>query len=273
MYSRTKATICKHIAIFEPVEFYVGNVFCVDDYHFLLFFGSSPVIMINDAEYRTKKGDMVVIQPWEKVYGVPCEQKEYGKYLHIAVSKELFQKVAAEISGGKPFAFKQVKGRYSNQMLDLIGSYQQEMMNYGGAYPQMLLSLSTQIVFQLIRDLSVDNKKSKDKTGLDNPYIREAVRLMQQYYATNISIQEISDLIYLSPYHFKRIFKEHTGQTPHRFLMNIRLEKAKELLEKNEHSIEEAARLCGFVNPGHFAVAFKRSTKLSPSEYRKLHAK
>ncbi|NLM53170.1 MAG: helix-turn-helix domain-containing protein [Firmicutes bacterium] len=38
------------------------------------------------------------------------------------------------------------------------------------------------------------------------------------------------DAIYLSPHHFKRIFKEHTGRTPHRYLMEIRLEKAKELL-------------------------------------------
>ena len=36
---------------------------------------------------------------------------------------------------------------------------------------------------------------------------------------------------------------------------------------------EDIARLCGFINPAHFAVAFKRSANLSPSEYRKLHAR
>ena len=215
---------------------------------------------------------MLVVQPWEEVYGFPGKTKEYGKYLHIAVKKDFFQKISVEKGGEKLLAFKRVQGRYSSQLLDLIGNFQQELMNYGEAYPQMILSLSTQIVFQLIRDMNADYTKANEKTGRDNPYIREAINLMQQYYATNITINDISNLIYLSPFHFKRVFKEYTGQTPHRYLMNIRLEKAKELLKNSEYSIEDTARQCGFVNAGHFAVVFKRSTKLSPSEYRKTHA-
>jgi AraC family transcriptional regulator len=273
MYSSTKAMICRHIAIYEPEDYALGQVICVDDYHFILFFTNAPVTIINNVEYHVKKGDMLVVQPWEKIYGVPCKVKEYSKYLHISVRKDFFQKISAEIAGGKAFAFKHVQGHYSSQLLDLIGNYQQELMNYGEAYPQMLLSISTQIVFQLIRDMNADYIKTNEKTGKDNPYIHKAISLMRQYYATRISISDISNFLYLSPCHFKRIFKAYTGQTPHRYLMDIRLEKAKELLERNGYSIEDTARQCGFVNAGHFTVAFKRGTKLSPSEYRKMHAK
>ncbi len=273
MYSRTKTAICQYMAIFEPLEYTMGEVMCVDDYHFDLFFENAPITRINNVEYRVKKGDMLVVQPWEEICGVPCKTNEYGKYLHIAIKKVFFQKISAEITGEKAFAFKRVQGRYSTQLLDLIGNFQQELMNYGEAYPQMLLSLSTQIVFQLIRDMSADYRKVSEKTGKDNPYINEAIRLMQQYYVTNISISDISNLIYLSPCHFKHVFKECTGQTPHRFLMDIRLKKAKELLEGSGDTIEDIAGQCGFVNPGHFAVAFKRSTKLSPSEYRRIYTR
>jgi len=271
IYSRAKASICRYIAIFEPEEYALGEAIRVDDYHFILFFANAPVTRINNIEYRPKKGDMIVIQPWEEIYGVPCKTKEYGKYLHIAVKDDFFQSISTEIANGKTFAFKNVQGRYSNHLLDLIGNFQLELMNYGEAYPQMILSLSTQIVFQLIRDMNKDNIKNNDKAVKDNPYISEAIRLMQQYYATNIKINDISNLIYLSPYHFKRVFKEYTGHTPHRYLTNIRLEKAKELLRTSDYSIEDTARLCGFVNPGHFAVVFKRGTNLSPSEYRKIY--
>lgn len=128
-------------------------------------------------------------------------------------------------------------------------------------------------MFQLIRDLHTNYAKANGKIGKDNQYIREAIRLMQEYYATTISISDICNLIYLSPCHFKRVFKDHTGRTPHQYLMDIRLEKAKELLRRTENSIEDTARLCGFVNAGHFAVAFKRGTKLPPSEYRKMHVR
>jgi len=237
------------------------------------FFAKAPAMKINNVEYRVKKGDMLVIQPWDEIYGIPGKVRDYGRYLHIAVNKDFFQRISTEIAGGKPFEFKNIQGCYSNQLLDLIGNFQQELMNYGEAYPQMVLSLSTQIVFQLIRDLNAGHAETDEKPGKDNPYIREAIRLMQQYYSTSINIRDISNLIYLSPCHFKRVFKEHTGQTPHRYLMGIRIEKAKELLGKSEYSIEDTARLCGFVNAGHFAVVFKRSTKLSPSEYRRIHGK
>ncbi len=270
MYSRTKATICRHIAIFEPEEYKVGEILCVDDYHFVLFFSSAPITRVGDVQYHVKKGDMLVIQPWEEVYGVPCDNREHGKYLHIAVKKDFFQRVSTEIAGGNAFQFKNIQNRYSNQLLDLIGKFQLELMNYGVSYPQMIQSLCTQIVFQAIRDLNADNVKHTGKIGEDNQYIREAIQLMQEYYATSISINDICNFIYLSPCHFKRVFKECIGQTPHRYLMDIRLEKAKELLGRKENSVEETAKLCGFVNAGHFAVAFKRNTSLSPSEYKKM---
>lgn len=272
MYFRTKATICPYIAIFEPEEYALGEILRVDDYHFILFFGNAPIIKINDNEYRVKKGDMLVIQPWEGIYGVPSKTKEYGKYLHIAVKKDFFREIADETAGGEPFSFKRIQGHYSNHLLNLIGEFQSELMNYGNSYPQMLRSISTQIVFRLIRDMHSEQNKNREKKGSDNQYISKAITYMQENYQTNISINDLCNLIYLSPYHFKRIFKEHTGRTPHRYLVDIRLEKAKELLIINGCSIEDIAGLCGFINAGHFSVAFKRGTGLSPSEYRKIYA-
>lgn len=272
MYSRAKATVCRYIAIFEAEEYALGQVLRADDYHFILFLAKAPVIRINNVEYGVKTGDMLVVQPWEGIYGVPGKTKEYGKYLHIAIKKEFFGEIATEAARGGTFEFKRIHGQYSNHLLDLIGEYQLELMNHGESYPQMIRSLSTQIVFQLIRDLHAEPVKSRGKIGFDNQYITKAIMFMQEHYQTSISISDICNLIYLSPYHFKRIFKEHTGRTPHRYLMDIRLEKAKELLIRDSSSIEDIAGQCGFANAGHFAVAFKRGTKLSPSEYRKIHA-
>lgn len=98
-----------------------------------------------------------------------------------------------------------------------------------------------------------------------------AIEYMQKFYSADISINDICSLIYLSPCHFKRVFKEYTGQTPYQFLMGIRIEKSKEILRKNEHSIEKVAGLCGFINSGHFSTVFKRHVNMSPSEFRKIN--
>jgi AraC family transcriptional regulator len=269
MYLRTKSHICRYMAIFEPEEYALGKVICVDDFHFLLFFSESPTIRINGREYKFKKGGLLVIQPWQEVYGVPGDNRKYGKYLHIAVQKDFFVKIASEAAGGNAFEFKKNHGVYGTQLLDLVGNFQREMMNYGGSYPLMVESICTQIVFQLIRDL---NNKST-VPARDNKYISAAIEYMENYYNANISINDICSLIYLSHCHFKRVFKECTGQTPYQYLTSIRIEKSKELLLKNEHSIEEVARLCGFVNSGHFSTVFKRHLNMSPSEYKKINTK
>ena len=65
---------------------------------------------------------------------------------------------------------------------------------------------------------------------------------MQEHYQSDISIGDICALIYLSHYHFKRIFKEYTGRTPHRYLMEIRIGKAKEMLSNNVGTLRDVAQ-------------------------------
>lgn len=271
MYSRTKSYVCRHMAIFEPEEYAFGEVICVDDYHFLLFFSESPVTRVDGCEYRLKKGGFMIIQPWQEVYGTPSENREYGKYMHVAVKREFFARIAAEAGCGEAIPNKRIHNLYSKQLLDLIGNFQREMMDHGESYPLMIESICTQIVFQLIRDLNAE-AGNKSAISKDNKYISMAIQFMEEYYSSNISINDICGLIYLSPCHFKRVFKDYTGQTPYKYLMGIRIEKAKEFLKKNESSMEEVARLCGFVNSGHFSTVFKRNVNMSPTEFRKREA-
>jgi len=270
MYSRTKSYICRYMAIFEPQEYVLGKTLRVDDYHFLLFFSEAPVTNINNRAYKPQKGSLLVIQPWEEIYGVPNDsRKKYEKYIHIAVEKSFFQRIAKAAAGGGKFEFKRIQNVYSKQLLDLIGNFQRELMDYDESYPLMLEGICIQIVFQLLRDINSEPAANKSKLSKDNKYINKAIQFMQEYYSANISINDICKLIYLSPCHFKRVFKDFTGQTPYQYLMKIRLEKAKVILSEEEYSMEEVAKLCGFVNPKHFSTVFKRNLGMSPSEYRK----
>jgi transcriptional regulator GlxA family with amidase domain len=65
------------------------------------------------------------------------------------------------------------------------------------------------------------------------------------------------------------MFKQKVGMTPHKYLLNIRIEKAKELLNTNHYSVAETAVFCGFESITHFSAAFKKSTGYSPFEYKK----
>ncbi|WP_212735361.1 helix-turn-helix domain-containing protein [Herbidospora galbida] len=69
-------------------------------------------------------------------------------------------------------------------------------------------------------------------------------------------------------YHFVRVFREATGETPHRYLTRLRIEQARRLLSTSPLSIEQIAPRCGFASPGALSSAFLRHTGVRPSAYR-----
>jgi transcriptional regulator GlxA family with amidase domain len=74
----------------------------------------------------------------------------------------------------------------------------------------------------------------------------------------------------LSPSHFSRAFKQTTGKPPHRWLLELRVEKAKEMLLGTALSLAEIAVLCGFADQSHFTRVFSRITKSSPGVWRRV---
>ena len=72
----------------------------------------------------------------------------------------------------------------------------------------------------------------------------------------------------MSESNFARIFTRSMGTAPGQYLINLRIEKAKELLISTDHRIGEIALLVGFSSQGHFDVFFKRKIGVTPSEYR-----
>ena len=76
--------------------------------------------------------------------------------------------------------------------------------------------------------------------------------------------------MYVSPFYISKVFKSETGDAPIRHLINIRLEKAKELLENGSgDSIQEVAGKVGYDDAYHFSKLFKKKYGISPSTVKK----
>lgn len=100
--------------------------------------------------------------------------------------------------------------------------------------------------------------------------VERIVNYFESHYNEKISLDQIAENMYLSPFYISRIFKSETGDTPIRHLINIRLEKAKELLlaEKGV-SIQEVAAAVGYDDAYHFSKLFKKRYGISPSEAKR----
>ncbi|MGN0314669.1 MAG: helix-turn-helix domain-containing protein [Fusicatenibacter sp.] len=99
--------------------------------------------------------------------------------------------------------------------------------------------------------------------------VEQIVDYMDQHYNEKISLDRIAENMYLSPFYISRIFKSEIGTTPINYLINMRMEKAKQLLKtRSDASVQEIAECVGYEDAYHFSKLFKKHYGESPTKYR-----
>jgi AraC-like DNA-binding protein len=98
--------------------------------------------------------------------------------------------------------------------------------------------------------------------------LRRVAQYIRENAGRELRLAELSAVVHMSPYHFARLFKRSTGVSPHRFLVQHRIDQARTLLAARKASIAEIAQAVGFRTPSHFTTTFRRLTGMAPSEYR-----
>jgi AraC-like DNA-binding protein len=98
--------------------------------------------------------------------------------------------------------------------------------------------------------------------------VRSARRFLDQYYDTPITIEQLSREAALSPFYFIRLFRRIYRQTPHQYLVQQRIARAKDLLRTTDLPITEICAAVGFESLGSFSTLFRKVAGVSPSAYR-----
>lgn len=111
------------------------------------------------------------------------------------------------------------------------------------------------------------------KGGLAPWQVRRVCDFIQSDLAADIGLAELAAILDLSPEHFCRAFKASTGLPPHSWLVQRRVERARELLAETRLTIDEIAFQVGYAAPSHLARVFRRQHGVSPAEYRRSNAR
>ena len=140
--------------------------------------------------------------------------------------------------------------------------------------PTLMEKRSTEELWNWFQDKIVnacqDVKGKKKESSLS--VIDKAKAYIQTHYQKDISLDDVSREVDISPYYFSKLFKEETGQNFIEYLTQIRMDCAKQLMEnKAELSMKEICLACGYQDPNYFSRIFKKNTGLTPTEYRESH--
>ncbi len=102
---------------------------------------------------------------------------------------------------------------------------------------------------------------------LPNYKLQQIIDYIHGYLDSDLSLNELAASIQMSPHYFSRLFKQTTGFTPHQYVINCRIEKAKDLLKQGKLSIAEIAKEVGFVDQSHLHRCFKRKVGITPKSF------
>lgn len=129
------------------------------------------------------------------------------------------------------------------------------------------------LVDAILRATIVNLKAPNTGTGRGHSLLYESIAAyLQERFQAPLSRASVAEHFRVSPNHVSRVFKREGGTSFNDYVANVRLNCAKQLLGDHRHSIAEVASLCGFSDASYFCRAFKETTKLTPSEYRKTLA-
>lgn len=125
------------------------------------------------------------------------------------------------------------------------------------------------LVTQLVRGhSSFAALQAPARRGLADWQVRKVTDYMRQHLDEPIGLDVLADLAGLSRFHFCTAFRLATGETPHNWLVNLRIERAKQLLAKSDLPITSIALAVGYETPSAFTASFGKRMGMTPRLFR-----
>ena len=217
-----------------------------------------------NKEYTTSTGDLLLFNPFDSH---TCEQidDKVLDYRCINIKPEIMKKTVFEITGKNYLPKFNQPVIFRSELVPLLQELHYIIME------EELDFKKEELFFFLIEQLIEEHTEPNLQSNLENTNIEiQAVcDYLENNYAEHIILDELSTIAGMNKYSLLRNFTKLKGITPYRYLENIRVNKAKKLLEKGVEPIDAAIQT-GFVDQSHFTNFFKNFIGLTPKQYQNI---
>ena len=226
--------------------------------------------------YRTSgvRGDVALVPAGTPVeFRSPSPEGQKVESLAISLAPAFVRRVAEEAEvdpdgveligtlGGRDPEIERIAASLLSELED--------SSPFGDLYTDALANL---LAVHLLRDHSSLGFRRDHRTGagagLSAAALRRVTDYVEENLAEGLTLAEISAVAHMSPFHFSRLFKASTGLSPHRYVVDRRVERAKCLLQKTGLPLHEVARLAGFTDQSYLAKHFRRQLGVTPRRFR-----
>ena len=232
-------------------------------YHYLQTETGAGRIEIRGTSYTLEEGEGILIAP-----SVP------HSYAKAAPSwTTLFATFTGTMASGIPSMVQnrpvlfidREKGRHIREIIaEAVAMHSQPMPDLRA------LSLSCYDLLLCLTDPGAAEQSRQDPLYLQ--YVAPVVKEIETQYQTELTAGSLSRMVYVSPQYLSRLFRRFMGCSVYEYLTMYRISRAKELLLSDpRRKIQDIAQAVGFTHSSHFISMFRRSTGLTPLDFRKMY--
>jgi AraC family transcriptional regulator len=214
---------------------------------------------------RRNSGDIAIIPA-----GIShrCSWDAQAQFMVLAIEPALLQQVGQDwVNPDQIELIPQFMNRQDSFIQGVFSTLRAEVEMAGIGSYLLIDSLKIALSIHLLRHYcSTRPKLSTYADGLSPSKLQQVKEYIHGHLHQNLRLVDLSAIAQISPYHFLRLFKQSMGVTPHQYILQCRIDRAKFLVQHSKLSIAEIAMRTGFCDQSHLTRSFKRLVGETPKQ-------
>jgi AraC family transcriptional regulator len=195
-----------------------------------------------------------------------CRWEAPIDYFSLNLSPDLLKRVATQTDGiaSETLELRETLQIQDEKVMQIAQWLAQEARSQGAGGQLYVDSLMNVLAVHLLREYSSVKLLPTSGQKLSQKQIAQAIDYLHAHLEEDITLEDLAQVVHLSPSHLRRTFKQTTGLAPHQYLIQLRVHRAEQLLKTGRVSIRDVAMQVGFADQSHLNRHFKRLLGVTP---------
>ena len=224
--------------------------------------GGAGEAILEGKKFRLAPGDLVVVNPGT-LHEERSDAKAPLRLIFLAIRDFAVPGLPAGCLSQEKYRVLSC-GEYRYKMDIYLRELLQETSSQIEFYQETSQGLVSALLVLVMRLIRIN---PEDEAALSQE-CQKIKEYLDQNFTSPITLDSLSETVYISKHYLSHLFKEQTGVSPIKYLTSKRMEKACELLSETELPVSEVSKAVGYENPLYFSQVFKRIYGISPVKYR-----
>ena len=224
--------------------------------------GGAGEAILEGKKFRLAPGDLVVVNPGT-LHEERSDAKAPLRLIFLAIRDFAVPGLPAGCLSQEKYRVLSC-GEYRYKMDIYLRELLQETSSQIEFYQEISQGLVSALLVLVMRLIRIS---PEDEAALSQE-CQKIKEYLDQNFTSPITLDSLSETVYISKHYLSHLFKEQTGVSPIKYLTSKRMEKACELLSETELPVSEVSKAVGYENPLYFSQVFKRIYGISPVKYR-----